>query len=112
MYWYQINVYMYQYFNFTEKSPIIDEKEIQLSGYKKGKNMYIHCKYTFIHSLTTNKSKNRQVFFNKRQQLKETLCMQKKIYQNAKNNILMFRRIIYCLKIQIYTRLLGIYFIE
>lgn len=31
---------MYQYFIFTEKSPIIDEKEIQQSGYKKGKNMY------------------------------------------------------------------------
>lgn len=37
-----INVYMYQYFIFTEKSPIIDEKEIQQSGYKKGKNMYIN----------------------------------------------------------------------
>lgn len=75
---------MYQYFNFTEKSPIIDEKEIQLSGYKKGKNMYIHCKYTFIHSLTTNKSKTDKFFFNKRQQLKETLCMQKRYIKTLK----------------------------
>lgn len=41
---------MFQYFIFTEKSPIIDAKEIHLSGFKEGKIMYINT-HSYINNL-------------------------------------------------------------